>query len=59
IYDELFRMMRELETLTETTAFQYIVTTTTRPPDELRCPPWLRLTLKGAPGSERLMARDL
>jgi hypothetical protein len=59
IYDELFRMMRELETLTETTAFQYIVTTTTRPPDELRCTPWLRLTLRGAPGSERLMARDL
>lgn len=59
IYDELFRTMRELEALTETTAFQYIVTTTTRPPDELRCDPWLRLTLKGAPGSERLMARDL
>ncbi|MGE0005654.1 MAG: chromosome segregation protein SMC [Parvibaculaceae bacterium] len=59
IYDELFRLMRELEELTETTAFQYIVTTTTRPPDDLRRDPWLRLTLKGAPGSERLMARDL
>lgn len=59
IYDELFRLMRELEELTEATAFQYIVTTTTRPPDDLRCDPWLRLTLKGAPGSERLMARDL
>lgn len=59
IYDELFRLMRELEELTETTAFQYIVTTTTRPPDELRRDPWLRLTLRGAPGPERLMARDL
>lgn len=59
IYDELFRLMRELEELTEATAFQYIVTTTTRPPDDLRRDPWLRLTLKGAPGSERLMARDL
>lgn len=59
IYDELFRLMRELEGLTETTAFQYIVTTTTRPPDDLRCDPWLRLVLRGAPGSERLMARDL
>lgn len=59
IYDELFRLMRELETLTETTAFQYIVTTTTRPPDDLRCEPWLRLTVRGAPGSERLMGRDL
>ncbi|CEJ11286.1 hypothetical protein BN1110_01573 [bacterium YEK0313] len=59
IYDELFRLMRELETLTETTAFQYIVTTTTRPPDDLRFDPWLRLTVRGAPGSERLMGRDL
>ncbi|MBZ9849671.1 chromosome segregation protein SMC [Mesorhizobium sp. CA14] len=59
IYDELFRLMRELEEMTGTTAFQYIVTTTTRPPDDLRCDPCLRLTLKGAPGPERLMARDL
>lgn len=59
IYDELFRLMRELEGMTETTAFQYIVTTTTRPPDDIRRDPWLRLTLKGAPGSERLMTRDL
>lgn len=59
IYDELFRLMRELEEVTETTTFQYIVTTTTRPPDDLRRDPWLRLTLKGAPGSERLLARDL
>ncbi len=59
IYDELFRLMRELEDMTGTAAFQYIVTTTTRPPDDLRCDPWLRLTLRGAPGPERLMARDL
>lgn len=59
IYDELFRLTRDLEALTETTAFQYIVTTTTRPPDDLRRDPWLRLVLRGAPGSERLMARDL
>lgn len=59
IYDELFRLMRELEVLTETTPFQYIVTTTTRLPEDLRCDPWLRLVLRGAPGSERLMARDL
>jgi hypothetical protein len=59
IYDELFRMIHELEKLTETAVFQYIVTTTTRPPDELSIEPWLRLTLRGAPGSERLMGRDL
>jgi hypothetical protein len=59
IYDELFRLMRELEEMTEPKAFQYIVTTTTRPPDDIRCDPWLRLILRGAPGSERLMGRDL
>ena len=59
IYDELFRLMRELETMTHAVAFQYIVTTTTRPPDDVRCHPWLSLMLKGSPGSERLMARDL
>ena len=59
IYDELFRLVRELEEMTGTIAFQYIVTTTTSPPHDLRCDPWLKLTLKGAPGSERLMARDL
>ena len=59
IYDELFRLVRELEGMSGTVAFQYIVTTTTRPPDDLRCDPWVRLTLKGTPGSERLMARDL
>jgi predicted nucleic acid-binding Zn-ribbon protein len=59
IYDELFRLMRELEEMTGTAAFQYIVTTTTRPPNDLCYDPWLRLTLKGSPGSERLMARNL
>lgn len=58
IYDELFRLVRELEGMSATVAFQYIVTTT-RPPDDLRCDPWVRLTLKGTPGSKRLMARDL
>lgn len=59
IYDELFRLTGELEALTESAAFQYIVTTTTRPPEDLRSDPWLRLTLRGAPGLERLLGRDL
>lgn len=59
IYDELFRLVRELEALTEVAVFQYIVTTTTRPPNDLRRDPWLRLVLRGAPGSARLMGRDL
>lgn len=59
IYDEVFRMARELEALTEKPLFQYIVTTTTRPPDDVGCPPWLRLTLRGSPGSDRLLGVNL
>jgi len=59
IYGKLFCLARDLESLAEPIAFQYIVTTTTRPPDDLCCDPWLRLTLRGSPGSERLMKRDL
>lgn len=59
IYNELFRLVRDLEEMTETPLFQYIVTTTTQPPDDLRHDPWLRLTLYGAPGSARLMGQDL
>ena len=38
--------------------FQYIVTTTTSPPDNLCKSPWLVETLGGA-SQERLMKRDL
>ena len=33
--------------------FQYIITTTTRPPDNLTKVPWLRETLRGAPRSDQ------
>lgn len=59
IYDKLFHLIQEMEMATEATAFQYIVTTTTRPPDDLRCDPWLILTMNGTPGSQRLLKRDL
>lgn len=59
IYDEVFRLARELEALTEEPLFQYIVTTTTRPPEDVGCFPWLRLTLRGSPGPDRLLGQDL
>lgn len=59
IYDEIFRMAREIEALTELPLFQYIVTTTTRPPVDVGCLPWLRLTLRGSPGSARLLGKNL
>ena len=59
IYHRLFRLVTEIEGSDEPPQFQYIVTTTTRPPEDLAVEPWLRLTLRGSPGTERLLRRDL
>jgi hypothetical protein len=59
IYHQLFRLAQELEEQTSQPLFQYIVTTTTRPPDDMTSVPWLRLTLRGLPGPERLLGCDL
>jgi hypothetical protein len=59
IYHELFHFMRELEDVGGAPLFQYIVTTTSRPPDELVGDDRVRLKLKGAPAEARLLGRDL
>lgn len=59
IYHELFHLMRELEDVGGAPLFQYIVTTTSRPPDELVGDDRVRLKLKGAPAEARLLGRDL
>lgn len=59
IYHQLFQLARELEEQTSQPLFQYIVTTTTRPSDGMTCEPWLRLTIRGSPGPERLLGCDL
>ncbi|MGM0561146.1 MAG: hypothetical protein ACQETX_08790 [Pseudomonadota bacterium] len=59
IYHELFQLVRDLEAETEQPLFQYIVTTTTMPPDELTSEPWLCQTLHGTPSTERLLGCDL
>ncbi len=59
IYHELFRLVVQLESIGPAPLFQYIVTTTTRPPDELSVEPWLRLTVHGSPAQERLLGKDL
>lgn len=59
IYHRLFRLTTEIEAFGDAPQFQYIVTTTTRPPEDLATEPWLRLTLRGSPGTERLLQRDL
>lgn len=59
IYHQLFHLVRELEGQAEQPLFQYIVTTTTRPSDDLTREPWLVLTVRGSPGHERLLGCDL
>ena len=58
IYHQIFHFMQELENVGEQPLFQYIVTTTTQPPDELQKKPWLRETLGGT-AEARLLRRDL
>lgn len=59
IYHELFHLMLELENVGGAPLFQYIVTTTSRPPDELVGDDRVRFKLKGAPADARLLGRDL
>jgi len=59
VYHRLFHLVRSLEQGDGQPLFQYIVTTTTRPPDELSDKPWLRDKLGGAPAEARLLGRDL
>lgn len=58
VYHRLFTLNKRMES-TGPVLFQYIVTTTTRPPDEVQTMPWLRETLRGTPAEERLVRRDL
>lgn len=58
IYRRLFRFVRHLEDVGPQPLFQYIVTTTTSPPDDLRTKPWLAEIIGGSTG-ERLLKRDL
>ncbi|OAL61352.1 chromosome segregation protein SMC [Halomonas sp. ALS9] len=57
LYHRLFDLVFQLEQVGP--AFQYIITTTTRPPDNMAMDPWLVLTLSGYPAGKRLLKCDL
>ena len=59
IYHRLFRLVRSFERLGDDPPFQYIITTTSRPPDELNGVPFLVAELQGSNADERLLRRDL
>lgn len=59
VYRRLFEFSAKLEECGSAPLFQYILTTTTAPPDRFQHDPWLRLKVKGAPAEERLLKVDL
>jgi len=60
IYERIFLFARQLEECFQgEPSFQYIVTTTTQPPNDFRNEPWMRLQLAGGPAEERLLRMDL
>lgn len=59
IYHRLFLFARSLEGVGNQPLFQYIVTTTTPPPHEVKEEPCLRLTLHGTPAQARFLSIDL
>lgn len=59
IYKRLFLLAEKLENCTSAPLLQYILTTTTAPPESFQTQPWLCLQVKGAPAEERLLKEDL
>jgi len=59
IYHRWFRFIASLEKLSAESPFQYIITTTSEPPEELRSAGFVVETLHGADPTERLLRREL
>lgn len=58
VYQRLFELVAAMESA-QPVLFQYIVTTTTSPPEHLCKRPWLVETLFGSPADRRLLGVDL
>lgn len=59
IYHRIFELALWLEGQTDKPQFQYILTTTTAPPENLQERPWTVLKLSSAPPESRLFRQDL
>ncbi|WP_192384283.1 hypothetical protein [Mesorhizobium silamurunense] len=59
LYERLFGLLHQWEKSVETPCFQYIVTTTTAPPQELQTDRHVRLQMSSTPAEMRLFGRDL
>ena len=59
IYHRLFHLLQWMETFGEEPLFQYIITTTTKPPKDVCCKPWLIGNFYSSPPSSRFLTVDL
>jgi hypothetical protein len=59
LYAGLFDLVHKWEQATDTPAFQYIVTTTTAPPEHLQSDLYVRLKMSSTPPDKRLFAMDI
>lgn len=59
VYHRLFEFVQTLEGIGSVPQFQYLVTTTTAPPQQVVDGDGLRLKLRGAPPEGRLFKTDL
>ena len=59
IYDRYFKILLDIEEQLAGAVFQYVITTTTKPPEALNQLPWRREVLRGEPGDQRLLRRNL
>ena len=59
LYARLFSLVRQWEGESGTPCFQYIVTTTTAPPEDMQNEDYVRLEMTSTPAEKRLFRRDL
>jgi hypothetical protein len=59
IYDRIFHLVAAFENASPEPAFQYIITTTSDPPQEFRISPYLAMRLSGSRVEERLLRCDI
>lgn len=59
IYSRLFDLARKFEYCGSSPLFQYIITTTTAPPEDFQSDDWVRLKISASPSSERMLRADL
>lgn len=59
LYSRLFDLAKRFEHAGSSPVFQYIITTTSSPPEQYRSDEWVRLIIHGSPAQQRMLRADL